>query len=856
MSIRTSKFLRPVFSVVLLVLSLSTCSVTGWAQPGLAGANQVKLAVEKLNVVGSVLMIAAHPDDDNTAVLAYYARGKKLRTGYLSLTRGEGGQNLIGSEQGDKLGVIRTEELLDSRHIDGAEQFFTRAVDFGFTKTAEETFQKWGHEKVLGDVVWVVRKFRPDVIILRFSGTPRDGHGQHQVSAIVGKEAFSAAADPSRFPEQLKYVQPWQAKRVVWNAFAFSREQQKETAAMPGKSEVDTGQYDPLLGYSFGEIAGISRSMNRSQGAGTPEFRGESKNYFITIGGEPATHTPLDGVDTSWNRFPGGSAITEILSQANRELQPEHPENIIPLLLKARRLIAAIHDPYATEKVRELDNTVAACAGLWLDVSTDHTNLVAGTTAHVNITALDRLGAPMTLKSIGWAGTATAQPALIPMDAKLPANVEITKTIDWRIAPDQPYSQPYWLREPKQGDDYSIPDQQLVGLPENPPLLQAHFVLQIGDTEIEVDRIAHHRFVDRLKGETVEPIAMVPPIAFSVDEEAVVFPNAAGKRYEVPVRANLAGQSGTVRLTAPAGWRVEPASQNFELHNAGEQVVLAFTVTPPATDSIGEIKTVADVGGRQVAVNMDTIDYPHIPLQTLFPASDTRAVRADIRNLAKHVGYVMGAGDQVPQSLEQMGCSVTLLSADDLAHGDLSRFDAIVTGVRAFNTRPDLRANMQRLLDYAKDGGTLVVQYNVAEGAGPGTVAGNQGSLSRLGPYPITISRDRVTVEDAPVVFPNPTSPILHEPNQITQKDFEGWVQERGLYFAGKFDDHYQSLFASHDPGEKDLAGGTLFTRYGKGAYIFSAYSWFRQLPAGVPGAYRIFANFLSAGKVLANAHE
>jgi LmbE family N-acetylglucosaminyl deacetylase len=845
-SMRNSKFHRVFPPLVFLLLSLSSGGLTIWAQPGLAGADQVKLAVEKLNVVGSVLMIAAHPDDDNTAVLAYYARGKKLKTAYLSLTRGEGGQNLIGDEQGDKLGVIRTQELLDSRRIDGAQQFFTRVIDFGFTKTASETFEKWGHEKVLSDVVWVIRKFRPDVIILRFTGTPRDGHGQHQVSAIVGREAFAAAADPTEFPEQLKYVKPWQAKRLVWNAFAFTEQQQRELEKTGGKMDIDCGQYDPLLGYSFGEIAGMARSTNRTQGAGTPERRGSLKQFFTLVAGAPATKTPFEGIDTTWNRLPGGAAVGAILAQADRELEPEHPEKIIPLLLKARPLMEAIHDPYAKEKLEELDNTIALCAGLWLDVSSDHADIVPGTSARLNITAINRSPVPMTLESIGWTGTAVSRPEVVPVNADLADNQPVTRTVEWKTAEDQPYTQPYWLREPPEGDDYRIPDQRLVGLPQNPPLLTARFVLEVDGTEIALDRVVDHRYVDHVRGEIVTPLAIVPPVALDVSEDAMIFPNRAPKRYEVPVRANAPSQSGVVRVSAPEGWAVQPASEPFDLHDVGEQVVAAFEVTPPAAGSVGHLKAVAQDGGREIASAMDVISYPHIPPQTLFPTSQTRVVHADIRTLAHRIGYIMGPGDKMPPALEQMGCNVTLLDSADLAQGDLAQYDAIVTGVRAFNTRADLRANMQRLLDYVKSGGTLVVQYNVA------TYGADQGVLARIGPYPIHVSHERVTVEQAPVSFPTPDSPLLQEPNRITEKDFDGWVQERGLYFADKYDSRYQSLLASHDPGEAELKGGTLFTQYGKGAYIFTAYSWFRQLPAGVPGAFRIFANFLSAGKVLA----
>ena len=844
---RSLKFLHlPVYALLLSIPSIA------WGQRDLSGAAQARLALDRLSRVGTVLMIAAHPDDENTAVLAYFARGRNLDTGYLSLTRGEGGQNLIGSEQGDKLGVIRTQELLAARRIDGAQQFFSRAIDFGFTKTAAETLGKWGRERTLGDVVWTIRRFRPDVIILRFSGTPRDGHGQHQTSAIIGKEAFTAAADPTRFPEQLKWVQPWQAKRLLWNVFAFTREQETELQKMQGRVTVDTGDYDPLLGHSYGEIAGMSRSQHRSQAMGSPERRGSMKADFVLVAGDPPKNDPLDGVDITWKRLPGGEAVAAQIDQARREFSDEHPERALPALLRARPLIAAISDPYARKKLIDLDETIALCAGLWFDAVADRPTLVPGSSARLSLTAIGRLKTGARLKSVSFGGTAVAHPDTLAVDAALPFNEPLSRDVTWTVAAAQPYTQPYWLAEPKQGDNYGVSDQQLIGLPENPPLLTATFELDVEGSAIRVTRIVDHRFVDRVRGELTRPLAIVPPVALNAPETAIVFADEKPKHIEIPVKANGDRRSGEVRLVAPDGWRVSPASQSFNL-GSGEQSVAAFEVTPPASNSIVHLRAIAKLGAQEVSAGVDVIDYTHIPVQTLFPAAEPKVVRSSIRTLARRIGYVMGAGDEVPQALKQIGCEVTVLSEEDVARGDLSRFDAVVTGVRAWNTRADLRANRQRFFDYVSQGGTMVVQYNVREG---GFMGGDPRLLEIIGPYPMKISADRVTVEDAPVTFPTPASPFLEYPNRLVKEDFEGWVQERGLYFANEWDSHYVSLLESHDPGEKPLPGGTLYTPYGKGAYIFTAYSWFRELPAGVPGAYRIFANFLSAGKVLAETRN
>jgi len=816
------------------------------AQKNLAGEAELRQNLADLANTGSVMMIAAHPDDENTALLAYFARRRHMRTAYLSLTRGEGGQNLLGSEQGAALGVIRTQELLAARRIDGAEQYFTRAIDFGFSKTAADTFSKWPREKVLGDIVWDIRRFRPDVIVLRFSGTPRDGHGQHQVSAILGQEAFTVAADPSKYPEQLQWVQPWQAKRLMYNVISFTAEQEREAAKMADKVELDIGQFNPELGYSYGEIAGMSRSQHRSQGMGAPEQKGSIKNYLITIAGEKATHDPFDGIDTTWARFPDGAALQADLDQAAHEFVPAHPEQILTPLAAARPRIAAIKDPLAEFKLKQLDSTLARCAGLWLDAASDRYSAPPGGSLKVNFTVVMRLPAHVALNGINLTGIDGA-PSLGVATSVLVENQPSRYSAAVHVPDTQPFSQPYWLVAPPDGWLYTVPDPRQIGDPENFPALEGHFHIKVFGVDLDLTRPAEYRYVDRLYGETVRPLAIVPPVAVNFFGSALVFPNTNARRIEVPLRANTARVAGEVRLEAPAGWRVEPASQHFDLALNEQQTTAAFNVIPPSSDSEGGLRAVATVGDRNISVGNELIAYSHIPTQNLFPPAETKVVRADIQITAKNIGYVMGAGDEVPDALRQMDAQVTLLSADDLAAGDLSHFDAIVTGVRAFNTRADLRANIQRVFDYVQNGGAMIVQYNAVEG---GPFGGDASLLEHLGPYPITLSRERVTDTNAPVVFPNPENPLLHAPNPIGEKDFSGWVQERGLNFASEWDPKYQSVLESHDPGEEPHPGGELYVRYGKGVYVFSAYSWFRELPAGVAGAYRLFANMVSAAKV------
>ncbi len=805
-------------------------------------AISIKQSLDKLCVTGSVLMIAAHPDDENTALISYLARGRSVRTAYLSLTRGEGGQNVIGPEIGPDLGIIRTQELLQSRRIDGGQQFFSRAIDFGFSKSPKEAIEKWGHDDVLGDIVWIIRQFRPDVVILQFTGTPADGHGQHQASSILGREAYTAAADSSKYPDQLKYVRPWQARRMLVNRRGFTPEMQKEIDKLPQKLDVDLGGYNPMLGYSYGELAGISRSYNSSQSDGTPRVRGADKTTFVTVKGPLAQKDIFDGIDLTWNRYKGGAPVKQLLDEAESRWNPEHPSDLIPTFLRVKELASKIDDPDAQEKVRSLDELIANCAGLWLDFSVASED-VTQLPAVLKVTAIRRTPMPVSLLSLELNGKQFKGNRPTVLDVNVPVTLEETEILDAGTT----YTQPYWLLKPPQHDRYAVDDIRLTGLPENPPPLQLNAVVQIGRARINIQRAILHRYIDRLNGESITPVAYIPPVSLRVVQPTLVYPQNRAKTVQVEVTAHQAAVRGAAKLHAPQGWQLVPASQEFSLATAGEQVLLNFTLTPGEGAQSGDLVADLQSSGKTIDVAVHKIIYSHIPVQTLFPKAEARLVRTDAITLAKHIGYVMGSGDDEPEALRQLGCEVTLLGEKDLAQGDLSVYDAIVTGIRAYTERPDLVANQSRLLQYLSNGGTLIVQYNRIE-------RDRAKDLQHLGPYPFEIGNLRVTVENSPVQY-DPKDPLLNQPNKITPDDFAGWIQERGLYFASKWDTHYLTPFEMHDPGEAPLRGATLVTRYGKGVYIFTAFSWFRELPAGVPGAYRIFANFLSASKTLGTAN-
>jgi len=826
-------------TIVALLGALLLAAGAALAQPAeVPDAAHLKLALEKLEVVGSALYVAAHPDDENTALLAWWANGRKVRTAYLAMTRGDGGQNLIGTEKGDLMGVIRTQELLAARRIDGARQFFTRAIDFGYSKSPEEALAIWGEDAVLGDVVRVIREFRPDVVVTRFPVTGEGGHGHHTASAILAEKAFAAAGDPDRFPEQLAGLRPWQPKRLLWNVFRFRAETPREDR--PGQVSVDLGAYSPLLGKSYTEIAALSRSMHKSQGFGAAERRGTWLNDFLPRLGEPPAGDLFDGVDLTWDRIPGSEAVARLVGQANDEFDPAHPERIVPILVRAWEAMGELgDDPLVAAKRAEALDLIRGCAGLWLEAIATAPTAAPGQEIEVDAVALNRSSLPIALESIELSLPATEASGGPPLAENEPVRVGLRV----QVPADAAYSNPYWLAAPHGKGLFTVKDPGLVGRPESPPALVATFTLGIAGRRLRFETPVAFRWTDPVRGEQYRRFGIAPPVTLGLDEQVYLFAgDAAPRSVRVVARAGRDGVEGTARLASGPGWKIEPATRSFSLAHEGDESELLFAVTPPAAAAVASLDAIATVDGRDVDRALARVDYPHIPIQTVFPKAEAKLVRVDLATRGRRIGYVMGSGDEVPATLRQIGYEVDLLNDDDLAGSDLSRYDALVAGVRAYNTRPRLRLSEGRLLDYVREGGTLVVQY----------VTTADRVTDDLGPYPFALSHDRVTVEEAPVRFVSPQHPLLQVPNRIGPADFEGWVQERGLYFASeregeKWDPRYETVLASHDPGESDKAGGLLYARYGKGVYIYTGYSFFRELPAGVPGAVRLFANLVSA---------
>ncbi|MFN2475964.1 MAG: PIG-L family deacetylase [Chthoniobacterales bacterium] len=793
---------------------------------------QIQLALQKLSVLGRVLFVAAHPDDENTNLIALWANGALYDTGYLSLTRGDGGQNLIGPELRERLGVIRTHELLAARATDHGHQFFTRAVDFGFSKSSDETLRIWDRDKILADIVWVIRRFRPDVIVTRFSPDDHMTHGHHTASAILAQEAFKAAADPKRFPEQLAFVQVWQPTRLVWNTSPFFYQNRNQTFDPTGLASVEAGGYSPLLGKAFTEIAAASLSMHKSQGVGSPPRRGSRKEYFKLSDGAPMQSELFEGIDTTWSRIAGGKPIGDKLREVITAFSPADPAASVPKLLELRAALASVKDDWAATKRDELDGIIASCAGLHIEAATSAPTLIPGQALTIKLEAINRSAVPVELLS----ATAPISGDSLRLDVPLKRDEFVTKDLGPKIPNETHFTQPYWLRKPATIGTFTVDDQRLIGLAENPPAFPVEVALRIAGQELRYSIDTQLRTVERVAGEVHQPLVIAPPVFANLSNAVFVFGDQKAKTVDMRVTASTDAVHGQLRLDAPSGWQVSPASVPIELNAAEAETVATFTVTPPASAGEGTLRAVVSSDGHEYSFARERIAYPHIGLQTLMPPAEAKIVRADIRKTGASIGYIAGAGDDVPQSLQQIGYDVKMLEPGDMNAETLRHFDAIVLGIRAYNTQERIGNSQPALLEYAKGGGVVVVQYNTT------------GDLKtkNIGPAPLEISRDRVTDENAEVRILAPEHPVLNQPNKITADDFKGWVQERGLYFPNKWDPAWTPILSSNDPDEKPLDGGLLVAKTGKGYFVYTGYSWFRQLPAGVPGAYRIFANMVS----------
>jgi LmbE family N-acetylglucosaminyl deacetylase len=786
--------------------------------------------------MGSVLYVAAHPDDENNQLLAYLARGRNYRTAYLSLTRGDGGQNVLGPEFGDELGIIRTEELLAARRVDGGRQYFSRAVDFGFSKDYLETLRIWDRQQVVADIVRIIREFRPDVVIARFSTVPGGTHGHHTASTVLALEAFKLAGDPNSFPEQIREgLTPWQPKRILWNEGGFQRGGETNLV------RIDDGGTEPVTGEAFTDVAGRSRSMHKTQGFGNYTGSGGSgprTESFALLAGTPATNDILDGVDDTWDRVDGGAEIGKLIDGVIAQFHPQDSAAGVPALLQIKKILVALptDDPVLNEKRQQLDRIIQECLGLTVETTVPDAEIVPGEQLKMHLAAIVRSD----IVPVRWvAARFPSIPSKLSIGTDLAAFQSVSQDAVETLPAKTPVSQPYWLREEREAGMFRVADPQLIGRPENPPVFPVEQIFEVGGQTVIVPDQPVHLTADRSKDETRD-LTVISPVSLKLGSDVELFAPGATRPVEVEVTAARANTTGTLRLKAPTGWTIAPSTQSFILANAGDQAKLTFTVTAPAQPTTAGITAEAKVGGRLYDNERAVINYPHIPLLFLQPSARLKAVCLNLAIRGQNIGYLPGAGDSVAECLQDMGYKVTLLTGADLTTDQLAKFDAVVIGVRAFNVRTDLVSQLPALFAYVEAGGNVIEQYNRP---------GRDLKTDQLAPYSLRLSSDRVTDETAAMTFLAPDHPALNTPNKITSEDFDGWIQERGIYYPDQWDDHFTPILACNDPGEAPLKGGLLVAQYGKGYFVYTGLVFFRQLPDGVPGAYRLFANLVSLGK-------
>ncbi len=821
----------------LLVALGLFCSYTTFSQQRKQpSAAEIKLKLNKLNFLGSVLYVAAHPDDENTRAIAFLANDRLAATAYLSMTRGDGGQNLIGSEIRDQLGLIRTQELLAARRIDGGQQFFTRANDFGFSKNAKETFEIWNKEEILSDVVKVIRQFQPDVILTRFPPDERAGHGHHTASAVLAQEAFDLSNDATKYPTLVEDYGIWQVKRMYTNTGRWWNQTINETT--PGILAVNVGGYNTLLGKSYAEIAADSRTQHKSQGFGSPGRRGDALEFFEFVKGTSSTKDFFENVNTSWSRLKGTEKIQPLVDKIIAEYKYENPSASLPLLVQIRKEINALpFSVWRERKLKEVNQLIQDCAGLYVEVVAGTYWGTPGESTTVNFEIINRSSGDITLS--GFQSDAILYDTAF--SATLKNNVPFVKKSTHQVAASSTYSSPYWLREPHSIGLFTVADRKMIGKPENEPAVIFNVKFVVNGESIIIQAPLIYKWTDPVKGELMRPFEIVPPLFINLTKAVYIFRNQDPQEVTVLVKAAKDGVEGKIKLELPKGWKSVPTSIPIDLAKRGQEQSAIFRVIASKDELNATLKAVAEINDQSYDNSLQLIDYDHIPMQTLMPKAEAEALRIDLKKEGSVVGYIRGAGDDVPVSLRNMGYEVWEMKNEEITAANLKKVDAVVLGVRTLNTNERIKFFMPELLEYVKEGGTLVVQYN--------TNTDFEIEKDKFAPYPITLSRDRVTEENSVVRILKPDHPALNYPNKITSKDFEGWVQERGLYFPSNWHENYDALLSCNDTGEPAKNGSLLIASYGMGHYVYTGLSFFRELPEGVPGAYKLFANLVSLGK-------
>ena len=826
------------FSIVFLLFFFQ---INFAQQPKKYNSTEIFSQIQKLNFLGSVLYIAAHPDDENTRLITYLANNVKAETAYLSLTRGDGGQNLIGPELRELLGTIRTQELLEARKIDGGEQFFSRANDFGYSKNPSETLEIWDKNQVLSDVVWIIRKFQPDVIINRFdhrsSGTT---HGHHTSSAMLSVESFDLTNNDKIFPEQLKWVAPWQPKRLFFNTswWFYGSQENFDKADKINLLAFKTGVFYPELGKSNQEIAALSRSRHQSQGFGSTGTRGEETEYLELLKGEsPKDKTNIfDGIDTTWNRVEGGAEIGQLLSDVEKKYDFQNPSASINDLVRAYNLIQRLKDEHWKKiKSDEITGIIAACAGLYLEAVAEKQEATIGENVKLKLEAINRSVVPM--KLVSYTNSSKTTNEFVPIDLK--CNILQNLNATFLLAENLNYTQPYWLKEIGSVGMYRVDEQQNRGVPDVIREVKVVFNIKINNTIIPFERNVIYKFNDEVKGEVYKPFDIIPAISISFLDKVKIFNTHKTKTIGIKLKAGKDNVNGIVALDLPSNWLVSPKSISFSLDKKEAEKTVYFEATSPKQAEVVEAKATAKIDNQNFDQERITINYEHISVQQVLKPCVAQFLNLDIKTGNEKVAYIMGAGDEVPQFLTQIGYAVTILKPAEITKENLANYDVAITGIRAYNTVEELAFKQSILFAFVKAGGTMIVQYNT------------NGKLvtKEIAPFPLKISRDRVTEENAEIRFLDPKNTVLNYPNKLDVLDFKGWVQEQGLYYPEEWDKNFKTVISSNDKGEKPKDSAILVATYGKGHYIYTGLSFFRELPAGVAGAYKLFANLISTGK-------
>jgi LmbE family N-acetylglucosaminyl deacetylase len=775
-----------------IVLFISFCFLFHASLYAQKNSAEIYAQIKKMGVVGSVLYVAAHPDDENNSFLPYLTKDRMYRTAYLSLTRGDGGQNLLGKEQGVELGLIRTQELLAARAQDGAEQYFSRAYEFGFSKSSEEALTIWNHEEVLSDAVWVIRKFQPDIIITRFPRDARAGHGHHSASAIIANEAYIAAADSTKFTEQFKYgVKPWKAKRILWNTFNFGTVNTTNSSQL----NIEVGGYNATIGKSYGEIGAEARTMHKSQGEGRPRRRGSSFEFFELTGGEPATTDMMDGVNTNWDRLqaPGIQiAINDIVKQ----YEIEQPAKSVPALVNLYKLITALpNSVWRNYKLTELQSIIKDAAGIYIEATINQQQVIPGEMVKVQFLFNQRSNANSVLQAVQLPFKDTL------LNKSLFSNQNLEFSYILQVPENKELTQPYWLQNPKKEGMFVVNDQNMIGKAENDPEFEGVVKVEIENQLFCFKIPLEYKYLDLTKGEVYQPIVVVPDIELKYSKDVYL---------------------------------VEP----------GAPIILTYQTK----DHKGNTKKEENIYSAKkfpteiFSIKSKSIVYDHIPTINYIPNESPKIVVLNVQNTSKHVGYIDGAGDKLPEALVELGAQITYLKEADITTENLKGLDAIVVGIRAFNMYPYLSDKQAVLNDYIAAGGNLIVQYLKSNQVGTQNI--------KVGPYAFKVnSGKRVSQENAPVNFELPTHAVLNFPNKIEQSDFNNWIQERSTYMAENVDAHFEAPLSMNDKGETPSTGSLLIAPYGKGNMVYLSLVLFRQLPAGNPGAYKLLANLISLPK-------